>query len=61
MHEPVSYMAIAWMTVLLAVVAVISVPGPPADPRPGELTLILATLLVLYGAVERTAYYLDAA
>ncbi len=64
MHEIVFYAAAAWMTVLLAVavVAVIRVSETAGRILALDvLTLILVALLVLYGDVNRSAYYLDAA
>ncbi len=64
MHELVFYLAVAWMTVLLAVgvVAVIGLSSTAGRILALDmLTLILAALLVLYGVSERAAYYLDVA
>ncbi len=64
MHELVFYLAVAWMTVLLAVgvVAVIRLSSTAGRILALDmLTLILAALLVLYGVSERAAYYLDVA
>ena len=64
MHEIVFYLAVAWMTVLLAggVVAVIKVPSTAGRILALDmLVLILVALLVLYGDVRRSPYYLDVA
>ncbi len=64
MHEIVFYIAVAWMTVLLAVIVVAVIGLSETAGRIlalDMLTLILAVLLVLYGAAERTPYYLDIA
>ena len=64
MHELVFYVAMTWMTVLLAVgvVAVIKISSTAGRILALDmLTLILAALLVLYGVAERTPHYLDAA
>ena len=64
MHEVVFYVAAAWLTVLLAVgvVAVIVISSTAGRILALDtLTLVLAALLVLYGAANRNAYYVDAA
>src|ERR687897_540648 len=64
LHELVFYVAMTWMTVLLAVgvVAVIKISSTAGRILALDmLTLILAALLVLYGVAEHTPYYLDAA
>ena len=64
MHEVVFYAAAAWLTVLLAVgvVALIMVSSTAGRILALDtLTLILAALLVLYGAANRSPYYVDAA
>ena len=64
MHEIVFYVAVAWMTGLLAVsvAAVIRVNSTPGRILALDmLTLILIALLVLYAAANRSPYYLDAA
>ena len=64
MHDVVFYAAAAWMTVLLAVTVIMVI---TADTTAGRIlaldmvTLILVSLLVLYGTAERTPYYLDTA
>lgn len=64
MHEIVFYLAVAWMTGLLAVsvAAVIRVRSTAGRILALDmLTLILVALLVLYAAANRSPYYLDAA
>ncbi len=64
MHEIVFYVAVAWMTGLLAVsvAAVIRVSSTAGRILALDmLTLILIALLVLYAAANRSPYYLDAA
>lgn len=64
MHETVFYVAAAWMTVLLAVMVatVINVRSTAGRILALDtLTLVLVALLALYGAAERSPYYLDAA
>lgn len=64
MHEIVFYLAMAWMTVLLAasVAAVIRVRSTAGRILALDmLTLILVALLVLYAVANRSPYYLDAA
>ncbi len=64
MHEVVFYVAVTWMTVLLAVGVVATIKLPLTGGRIlalDTLTLILTALLVLYGTAERTSYYLDVA
>jgi multicomponent Na+:H+ antiporter subunit F len=64
LHEIVFYVAVAWMTGLLAVsvAAVILVSSTAGRILALDmLTLILIALLVLYAAANRSPYYLDAA
>ncbi len=64
MHDVVFYAAVGWMTVLLvtSVLAVVRLRHTTGRILALDmLTLILASLLVLYGAAESTPYYLDAA
>lgn len=64
MHEIVFYVAVAWMTGLLAVgvAAVIRVRSTAGRILALDmLTLILVALLVLYADANRSPYYLDAA
>ena len=64
MHEVVFYLAFAWMTVLLVVgvAAVIRLRSTASRILALDtLTLVLVALLTLYGAAERSPYYLDAA
>lgn len=64
MHEIVFYLAMAWMTGLLAVsvAAVIRVRSTAGRILALDmLTLILVALLVLYADANRSPYYLDAA
>lgn len=64
MHELVFYLAMAWMTGLLAisVAAVIRVSSTASRILALDmLTLILVALLVLYADASRSSYYLDAA
>jgi multisubunit Na+/H+ antiporter MnhF subunit len=64
LHEVVFYVAVAWMTVLLAVGVVATIKLPLTGGRIlalDMLTLILTALLVLYGTAERTSHYLDVA
>ncbi len=64
MHEIVFYLAVAWMTGLLAVsvAAVIRVRSTAGRILALDmLTLILVALLVLYADANRSPYYLDAA
>jgi multicomponent Na+:H+ antiporter subunit F len=64
LHEIVFYLAVAWMTGLLAVsvAAVIRVRSTAGRILALDmLTLILVALLVLYAAANRSPYYLDAA
>lgn len=64
MHDAVFYAAAAWTTVLL-VGAVVAVTRARTTTRRilslDMLTLLLVSLLVLYGTAERTPYYLDIA
>jgi multisubunit Na+/H+ antiporter MnhF subunit len=64
LHEIVFYVAVAWMTGLLAVgvAAVIRVRSTAGRILALDmLTLILVALLVLYADANRSPYYLDAA
>jgi len=64
LHEIVFYLAVVWMTGLLAVsvAAVIRVRSTAGRILALDmLTLILVALLVLYAAANRSPYYLDAA
>lgn len=64
MHEIVFYVAMVWMTGLLAVsvAAVIRVRSTASRILALDmLTLILVALLVLYADASRSPYYLDAA
>jgi multisubunit Na+/H+ antiporter MnhF subunit len=64
LHEIVFYLAVIWMTGLLAVsvAAVIRVCSTAGRILALDmLTLILVALLVLYAAANRSPYYLDAA
>ncbi len=64
MHETVFYLAALWMTALTAVMVatVINVRSTAGRILALDtLTLVLVALLVLYGAAERSPYYLDAA
>ena len=64
MHETVFYLAALWMTALAAVMVatVINVRSTAGRILALDtLTLVLVALLVLYGAAERSSYYLDAA
>jgi multicomponent Na+:H+ antiporter subunit F len=64
LHEIVFYLAVAWMTGLLAVsvAAVIRVRSTAGRILALDmLTLILVALLVLYADANRSPYYLDAA
>ncbi len=64
MHEIVFYLAVVWMTGLLAVsvAAVIRVRSTAGRILALDmLTLILVALLVLYADANRSPYYLDAA
>ena len=64
MHELIFYAAVVWMTVLLAVgvIAVIGISSTAGRILALDtLTLILVSLLVLYGTAQRTAYYHDVA
>ena len=64
MHEIVFYAAFVWMTVLLVVgaAAVIRLRSTAGRILALDMmTLILAALLVLYAAANRSPYYMDAA
>lgn len=64
MHETVFYLAALWMTGLAAVLvaAVINVRSTAGRILALDtLTLVLVALLALYGAAQRSPYYLDAA
>jgi multicomponent Na+:H+ antiporter subunit F len=64
MHEAVFYLAVVWMTALLAVCvgAVIRVRSTAGRILALDtLTLVLVALLVLYADSQRSPYYLDAA
>ena len=64
MHETVFYLAALWMTALAAVMVatVINVRSTAGRILALDtLTLVLVALLTLYGAAERSPYYLDAA
>ena len=64
MHEIVFYLAFAWMTVLLVTSAAAVIRPRSTASRIlalDTLTLILVALLVLYAAVNRSPYYMDAA
>lgn len=62
MHDIVFYAAAAWMTGLLVVTVIAVIKASATTGRIlalDTLTLILASLLVLYGTAERVPYYLD--
>jgi multicomponent Na+:H+ antiporter subunit F len=64
LHETVFYLAALWMTALAAVMVatVINVRSTASRILALDtLTLVLVALLTLYGAAERSPYYLDAA
>jgi multicomponent Na+:H+ antiporter subunit F len=64
LHEIVFYLAFAWMTVLLVTSAAAVIRPRSTASRIlalDTLTLILVALLVLYAAVNRSPYYMDAA
>lgn len=64
MHDVVFYTATAWTTVLLVGAVVAVTRGSTTTRRIlalDMLTLILASLLVLFGTAERAPYYLDIA
>ncbi|HWH06413.1 MAG TPA: monovalent cation/H+ antiporter complex subunit F [Gaiellaceae bacterium] len=64
MHTAVFYVAVLWMTVLLAlsVVSVLRARSALTRILALDMTiLILIALLVLYSDVNRVSYYLDAA
>lgn len=64
MHETVFYLAALWMTALAAVMVatVINVRSTASRILALDtLTLVLVALLTLYGAAQRSPYYLDAA
>jgi multisubunit Na+/H+ antiporter MnhF subunit len=64
LHEIVFYLAFAWMTILLVTSAAVVIRPRSTASRIlalDTLTLILVALLVLYAAVNRSPYYMDAA
>ncbi|MCC7025267.1 MAG: hypothetical protein IT338_20705 [Thermomicrobiales bacterium] len=64
MHQIVFTIAGIWMTVLLAMMVVFTVRARSSAVRVqaiDTLTLVLVAVLVLFSAVTRHAYYLDAA
>lgn len=64
MHEIVSFVAIAWATVLLlgCAVAVVRLRSTAARILAFDtLTLVTVCLLVIYSATEGVSYYMDAA
>lgn len=64
MHTIVFYAAAGWMTVLLVVSVISTIRLRATAGRIlalDTLTLVLVGLLVLYGDIFQTSYYLDAA
>ena len=64
MHTTVFYVAVGWMTVLLVVSVISTIRLRATAGRIlalDTLTLVLVGLLVLFGVIFQTAYYLDAA
>lgn len=64
MHQIVFTAAGIWMTVLMAMMVVFTVRAKSSAIRVqaiDTLTLVLVAVLVLFSAVTRHAYYLDAA
>ncbi|MDQ3856308.1 MAG: monovalent cation/H+ antiporter complex subunit F [Chloroflexota bacterium] len=64
MHDLVFYIAVGWMTALLGASVVLLIRARSITVRIlalDLLTLILVGLLVLYAAVNRQQYYMDAA
>lgn len=64
MHEVISSVAIAWVTVLLLVCAVATVKLRSTAARIlalDILTLVMVCLLVIYSVAEDVSYYMDAA
>lgn len=64
MHTIVFYVAAGWMTVLLVVSVISTIRLRATAGRIlalDTLTLVLVGLLVLYGDIFQTSYYLDAA
>ena len=64
MHDLVFYIAVGWMTALLGASVVLLIRARSITVRIlalDMLTLILVGLLVLYAAVNRQQYYIDAA
>lgn len=64
MHESVFFVAVGWLTILLVVSAVEVIRFNSVAARIlalDTLTFILAALLVVYAAANRSPYYMDAA
>ncbi|CAN5608897.1 hypothetical protein BH24ACT20_BH24ACT20_11950 [soil metagenome] len=64
MHTIVFYAAAGWMTMLLVIAVVATIRLRATAGRIlalDTLTLVLVGLLVLYSAIFKTTYYLDAA
>lgn len=64
MHEIISFVAIAWVTVLLLVCAVAVVRLRSTAARIlafDTLTLVTVCLLAIYSTAEGVSYYMDAA
>ena len=64
MHTIVFYVAAGWMTVLLVVSVISTIRLRATASRIlalDTLTLVLVGLLVLFGDIFQTSYYLDAA
>ena len=64
MHTVVFYAAAGWMTILLVVAVIATIRLRATAGRIlalDTLTLVLVGLLVLFGDIFKTAYYLDAA
>jgi multicomponent Na+:H+ antiporter subunit F len=64
MHQIVFTIAGIWMTILMAMTVVFTVRARSSAVRVlaiDTLTLVLVAVLVLYSAITRHAYYLDAA
>lgn len=64
MHQIVLQLALGWMCVLLGACAVLVVRGRGAPERIlalDTLTLVLVGVLVVFSALRRVPYYLDAA
>ena len=64
MHTVVFYVAAGWMTILLVIAVIATIRLRATAGRIlalDSLTLVLVGLLVLFGDIFQTAYYLDAA